>query len=121
DTTWDAIQGRSALEITWDNGVNAQESSATLRAKMEQATLKPGKVIFRKGDPDPSYRATTIEAVYDVPFQAHAALEPANATAHVTKTGCEVWAPTQFPSWAHRSVMQATGLPKDAMHIPLPY
>jgi isoquinoline 1-oxidoreductase beta subunit len=89
ESTWAAIQGRAALGVEWDHGPHAAESSATLRAQMEQATSSPGTVCRNDGDCDAGLLAAArkIEAVYELPFEAHACMEPMNATVHVRPDG----------------------------------
>jgi len=112
DNTWSATEGRDALEIEWDRGAHASESSASLSEKMRELAAQPGKVIRNDGDADASLEtaAKRLEAEYELPFLAHAPMEPMNCTAHVHADGAEVWAPTQFPDWNQRSVAQVTGL-----------
>ena len=102
DSTWAAIQGREALEIEWDHGPHANETSESLRQQFVELIEKPGKVIRNDGDADAALTGARkkIEAVYEVPFLAHATMEPMNCTAQIRPDGAEVWAPTQAPDWA---------------------
>ncbi|MGH9862434.1 MAG: molybdopterin cofactor-binding domain-containing protein, partial [Candidatus Acidiferrales bacterium] len=116
--TWAAMQGREALEIEWDHGPHAQESTETLWAKFRELAQQPGKVVRRDGDaPVALDRASKkIESVYELPFLAHATMEPMNCTADVRADRAELWAPTQFPDWNQGAVAQVTGLqPKDVI------
>jgi isoquinoline 1-oxidoreductase beta subunit len=115
-TTWQAIQGRDALQVTWDESGATKENSADLKTAMEEATQKAGTTVRKDGDPAAG-GAKTIEAVYDVPWQAHAPMEPINCTARVTADSCEVWAPTQVPSWAFTELTRVTGLPREKIHL----
>ena len=67
------------------------------RAELEQATRSPGAVAQDVGDVDRALAgaATRVEATYQLPFLAHAAMEPLNCTAHVRADGCEVWVGSQ--------------------------
>jgi len=112
ENTWAAIQGRDALEIQWERGPHAGESSETLRAQFRQLVAQPGKVIRNDGDAAAALAgsAKKVEAVYELPFLAHATMEPMNCTADVRADRAEVWAGTQFPQWNQGTVAQATGL-----------
>src|SRR5262249_33799345 len=86
-------KGLAALKIEWDDGPNARLSTRDVAAELEQATLKPGAVAQHIGDVDKAMAGavTKVEASYEVPFLAHAAMEPMNCTVHVRKDSCEVW------------------------------
>ena len=106
DSTWSAMKGREALEITWNNGPATSESSAALYESLRAAAAKPGKRIRNDGDVDlplPS-GAKRVDAVYEFPYLAHATMEPMNITAHARDGEAEVWAPTQSPDWVQRTV-----------------
>ena len=85
DNTWAAIQGLAALEIDWDNGPNASLSTADIIKQMDTASQKPGVVARKEGDVAKALTgaARKVEAVYQLPFLAHAAMEPMNCTVHV--------------------------------------
>lgn len=102
DSTWAAIKGRKALQIDWDRGENASENTASMRKQMaELAGKSPLYVARTVGDAASaiSKAPKKIEAVYELPFQPHATMEPMNCTAHVEKDRVEIWAPTQSPDW----------------------
>ena len=123
DSTWAAFRGRDALKVTWDEGKGAAESTAALKTRSEDLANKPGKPFRQDGDTDAalSKAATRVEAAYELPFQAHAAMEPVNATAHVETDRCTIWAPTQTPGWAAMEVMKLTGLPREAIRLNITY
>src|SRR6516225_6865242 len=100
-----AKKGLAALVIEWDGGPNAKLSTDDIAADLEQATLKPGAVAQNIGDIDKAMAsaATKVEATYQVPFLAHATMEPVNCTVHVRKDGCEVWTGTQAIARAQAS------------------
>lgn len=112
DTTWAAMRGRAALEITWDHGPNASYDSTSYRAALASAVRAPGKVVRKVGDADRALAgaARTLEAEYYVPHLAHAAMEPPAAVAKVDAGGCEVWAATQNPQAARTEVARALGV-----------
>ena len=85
DSTWAAMQGLAALDIDWDNGPNATLTTADIIKQMDTASQKPGVVARKEGDVDKALTgaARKVEAVYQLPFLAHAAMEPMNCTVHV--------------------------------------
>jgi len=98
-STWAAIQGRKALKLVWDKGPGAAESTASLRELMvRQADAEPILVAAEEGDAKSALNAAAnrIEATYELPFQAHATMEPMNTTMHVRAGGIEIWSPTQL-------------------------
>ena len=119
DSSWTALQGRNALEITWDEGPNAKVSSAGLRKQYAELAQQPGIVQVHAGDVAQALdgAAKKVEAVYEVPFLAHACMEPMNCTANVREGGVEIWSPTQAPSWVQEYAMKATGLPASKVKV----
>jgi isoquinoline 1-oxidoreductase beta subunit len=119
DSTWAAMKGRDALQITWDRGTAASESSEGMRASLHGAAQKSGKQVRNDGDVDSvlSNGAKKVEAVYEMPLLAHATMEPMNITAHVRGSDAEVWAPTQSPDWVQGTVAQVLGLKPDKVVV----
>jgi len=112
NSTWIAIQARRALEITWDRGSAASESSDKLRQSLRSAAMNGGKRVRNDGDVDAALSGgKVIEAIYELPFQAHATMEPMNITVHARADECEVWAPTQSPDWVQATVARMLGVP----------
>jgi isoquinoline 1-oxidoreductase subunit beta len=97
DGYWPAKQGRDALKISWDEGPVAQVSSASISSLFAQRATQDGAVARHDGDAVAALAAAAqrIEAVYEMPFLAHATMEPMNCTAHVRADGVDIWAPTQ--------------------------
>lgn len=112
DSTWSAMKGRDALQITWNHGAAVSESSAGMRQALRDAAQKPGIRVRNDGDVDAalSNGAKKVEAVYELPLLAHATMEPMNITAHFRGSEAEVWAPTQSPDWVQGTVAQLLGL-----------
>ncbi len=94
--TWAALEGRKALEVTWNEGPDATIDDAAIRAELEALTGEAGASARRLGDPGGVNPPTRIEAVYEVPYLAHATMEPMNCTADVSSDGVTLWVPTQF-------------------------
>jgi isoquinoline 1-oxidoreductase subunit beta len=114
-----AIKGLAALDIQWDEGPNAHLSGTDIVRQLELASRKPGVVATRNGDVAQAMAgaATKVEAVYQVPFLAHAAVEPMNCTVHVRKDGCDVWVGTQVAARAQATAAQVTGLPLETIQV----
>src|SRR5438128_3729188 len=97
DHMWAAKQGLAALAIRWDDGPNGGVSTADVVQGLDAASQQPGVVARTQGQVADALggAAKKIDAVYQVPFLAHAPLEPMNCTVHVRKDGCEVWTGSQ--------------------------
>ncbi|MFZ0234113.1 MAG: xanthine dehydrogenase family protein molybdopterin-binding subunit [Candidatus Acidiferrales bacterium] len=119
DSTWQAIAGRRALTIEWDNGPGADESTEKQRAELVELLKTPGKELKKIGEPDAAIAgaAKSVEAEYETPFLAHMTMEPVNCTASVADGKCEVWAPTQNPNGMATALGSALNLPQSALTI----
>jgi isoquinoline 1-oxidoreductase beta subunit len=116
---WPAKQGRDALKIEWDEGPVAAVSSASISTSFAERAAQAGAVARHDGDPDGGLgsAATKVEADYEMPFLAHATMEPMNATAHVRADGVDIWAPTQFQQGAQGLGAQIGGLPLEQVKV----
>ncbi len=114
-----AKKGLAALTVEWDDGPHAKLSTQDIAAELEKATLNSGPVAQNIGDVDKAMAgaATTLEANYEVPFLAHAALEPMNCTVHVRKDGCEIWVGNQAIARAQATAAKTAGLPLDKVVV----
>ena len=119
DSFWAAKHGRDALVVEWDEGPNAKQSSAGIRKNLEQALKRKGVVARNDGDTVKALKAAakTLHADYEVPYLAHACMEPMNCTAFATKTGCELWVPTQAQTGAQFVASKITGLPPEKIKV----
>jgi isoquinoline 1-oxidoreductase beta subunit len=119
DHMWAAIQGLAALDIEWDKGAHANVASADIVRQMETASRNPGIVGRRNGDVAKAMAgaARRVEAVYQVPFLAHAAMEPMNCAVHVQREVCEVWVGSQVVSRAQAAAAAVTGLPLERVQV----
>jgi isoquinoline 1-oxidoreductase beta subunit len=119
DSTWAALRARDALDVKWDEGAAASETSASLRAQMTELVSKESKRVRDEGNVDTSLISASkmIDATYEVPYLAHATMEPMNATVSVKADGVEIWAPTQFPDWTGQSVGKALGLKPEQVKV----
>ncbi len=116
---WAAKQGLAALKITWDEGANASATSAENSAALEQASRKSGAIGKQTGDARAAIArsAKQLEALYEVPFLAHATMEPMNCTVHVQPDQCEVWTGTQVLARAQQTAAEVTGLPPEKVTV----
>jgi isoquinoline 1-oxidoreductase subunit beta len=119
DNSWTAMQGRKALEVKWDEGPNAGESSESLHKQFLDNAVKPGKPFRNDGDADAAIASTfkKVEATYEFPFAAHATMEPMNCTVHIRPDSAEAWVPTQAPQWAQDIIAAVSKLPKDKIKV----
>ncbi|KWV52160.1 aldehyde dehydrogenase [Bradyrhizobium macuxiense] len=114
-----AKKGLEAAAITWNDGANGKVSSADIVKQLEEESKKAGVVARNGGDAGRALAeaAQRVDAIYQVPFLAHAAMEPMNCTVHLQKDRCDVWIGTQAPTITQSLVAELTGLPKDAIKI----
>src|SRR5947208_706216 len=119
DNSWAAIQGRNALEVKWEEGPAAKESTAELQKQFLANAAKPGRVLRNEGDADSALGSSPkkIEAVYELPFAPHACMEPMNCTVQIRPDGAEAWVPTQAPQWAQGAIAEASKLPPEKVIV----
>jgi isoquinoline 1-oxidoreductase beta subunit len=114
-----AKKGLAALKIEWDDGPHAKLTTQEIASALEQATLKSGAVAQNIGDVAEAMASavTKVEAIYQVPFLAHATMEPMNCTVHVRKDGCEVWVGSQAMPRVQAAAAKTAGLPLDQVVV----
>ncbi len=120
DHFWAARQGLAALRVTWNEGAGASHSSPDIIAALKGAYGQVKPVSARhEGDIEGAFSsaAKTLSAEYELPFLAHATMEPINCTAYVRPDGCDIWCGTQVPTRAQGDVAKVTGLPIDKVAI----
>src|SRR6266446_1580697 len=120
DTWWQAKTALDALPIVWDEGPNAQVSSASIKKMLDEGlNAEQAFVRNQNGDVKAAVAgaAKKIESVYFYPFLNHAPMEPMNATAKYTPERCEVWVPTQNGEAAFAATTAASGLPADKCEV----
>ena len=92
DGYWAAKQGRDALNVEWDLGPHTGLDSAKVTSQLEDAANAAKAMAVEKGD---NSGEKTISARYEVPYLAHACMEPLNCTAWVHGDEVTIWAGTQ--------------------------
>jgi isoquinoline 1-oxidoreductase subunit beta len=119
DHTWAAKKGLKAAAIQWEDGPNANVDSASIIRQHEAALSQPGVVARHVGDTEKALAgaAQRLDAVYQLPFLAHATMEPMNCTVHSRANACDIWVGTQVPTRTQARVAEMTGLPKEAISI----
>jgi isoquinoline 1-oxidoreductase subunit beta len=112
DHMWAAQQGLRALDITWNEGPNAGVSSADIWQHLRKASEGNGAVAKNVGDVEKALsQGERYEAAYELPFLAHATMEPLNCTVQLKPDSCEIWLGTQVLSRVQGTVATLTGLP----------
>jgi isoquinoline 1-oxidoreductase subunit beta len=117
---WQAKTALDALPATWDEGPNAKVSSASI-AEFVKSGLDAEQAFVGNENGNAKQAianaAKKVEAVYAVPYQNHATMEPMNATALYTADRCETWVPTQVAEQTLASVSEASGLPIEKCEV----
>jgi len=119
ETSWAAMQGRKALQVQWDEGPAASESTEDLRKQFLENASKPGKVVRSEGDAEGALQKSgkKLTASYELPFAAHVCMEPMNCTVHIQADRAEAWVPTQAPQWAQSVIAEISGLPPEKVDV----
>ncbi len=116
DSVWSALEGRRLLNVQWDEGLNKDLNTAAIFESLKKAASNKAVTLYASGDASKG-SGRRIEAEYQLPLMAHAAMEPGNCTAHFRGSNCELWAPTQVPQDVRDSVAQAIGLDSDRVKV----
>jgi isoquinoline 1-oxidoreductase beta subunit len=115
---WAAKKGLDALVIDWDEGPNAHISSNDIWRDLRAASEKDGAVAKTVGDIAKGLATgDRLDAAYELPFLAHATMEPINATVHVTPDLCEIWTGTQVMTRVQSEAAKAAGLPVEKVIV----
>ncbi|MEN3951252.1 xanthine dehydrogenase family protein molybdopterin-binding subunit [Iodidimonas sp. SYSU 1G8] len=116
---WPAMKARDALKIIWDESKAETRSSADLAAEYKALLEKPGAVALSRGDVESGFgpERTVIEAVYEFPYLAHAAMEPMNCVAWLHEGMLETWSGHQAPIMDQNNAAAAAGLGPDKVVV----
>src|ERR1700681_784937 len=118
DHMWAAKKGLDALIIGWNEGANARISSKDIWEDLRAASQKDGVVAKSTGDIKKGLaEGERMEAEYELPFLAHAPMEPPNCTVRLTPDACEIWTGTQVMTRAQAGAAQVTGLPLERVTV----
>jgi isoquinoline 1-oxidoreductase beta subunit len=119
DAFWPAKKGRDALEIDWDEGALATLDSQAQREQYAALAKQPGAVARKEGDAASALgnAAKKLEAAYDLPYLAHATMEPMNCVADVRADSCEVWVGTQFQTVDRDAAAKEAGLKPEQVRL----
>jgi CO/xanthine dehydrogenase Mo-binding subunit len=114
-----AKKGLAALAIEWDDGPNAKLTTQDIVESMRQASQQQGAIARNEGDHAKAMAEanTRLEAVYEVPFLIHEAIEPLNCTVNAQKDRCEVWVGSQVLTRAQAAAAAVTGLPIEKVTV----
>ena len=116
---WSARLGREALVISWDEGPQAGLSTEGMRKEYAELAQTPGAKARKEGDPEKTLAAAAkkIEAEYEVPYLAHATMEPLNCLVDWRPQGLEIWTGTQFQTVDRNAAARVAGLKPEAVKI----
>jgi len=120
DHFWAAKQGLLAAAPRFDDGPNANVSTAGIVADMMKVSQNTGAIATDKGDALKALDAgpgRRIDVIYEVPFLAHATMEPMNCTVDLKPDGCDIWVGTQVPALAQGAAAKLTGLPLEKVRV----
>ncbi len=119
DDFWSAFRARAALRVTWDEGPLRDLDDAGIARRLAQAAGREGESQRLEGEADTVlWRASTrLEAVYELPYLAHAVPEPMSCIAHVQPRRCDIWVGTQSQESAQARAARMLHLPRAAVHV----
>ena len=117
--TWAARQGRDALVIDWDESQAFTLGSEEILAQYRDSASKPGLPATSKGDADAALAkaAKVVEADYEFPYLAHAAMEPMNCLVKLSSDRCEIWNGEQFQTVDQAIISSYLGLKPEQVSL----
>ena len=119
DSFWSAKKGRDALVVEWNEGPGATIDTDALEAEYDRLARTPGAPALRRGDADAALvgAARRVTAQYDMPYLAHAPMEPLNCLVSLGPERCEIWTGTQFQTVDQANAARAAGLKPEQVAI----
>lgn len=115
--SWRARKAAEKIKVEWERGPGALHSSADIDMALEQAFEESDFELVRQEGELASSGGGVLRAEYNVPFLAHATMEPQNATARVGAGQAEIWVGSQAPDLAQLAVARALGIPAGAVTV----
>jgi isoquinoline 1-oxidoreductase beta subunit len=117
--TWAAIKGRRVLRIDWDERNAERRGTEELYAAYRSLAVQPGMVAHWQGDVPTALAgaARVLEAVYELPYLAHAPMETLDCVVELRPDRCEIWLGSQSPTLDHQALASAVGLPREKVHV----
>jgi len=122
-TFWAAKKGRDALKVEWDPATGSKATTEQLLADYRKLAATPGKSAKKTGDAEAAIGsgAKKLDATYEFPFLAHAAMEPMNCVVKLTRESCEVWNGEQFQTGDQMAIAKYTGLKPEQVKLNMMY
>jgi isoquinoline 1-oxidoreductase subunit beta len=119
DDFWAARKGRELLEVVWDEGEWAELSTDWVREEYRKLSATPGNIARKEGDPEQALAkaARQLIAEYEVPYLAHACMEPLNCTVDLKADSCDIWTGTQSQTTNQLAAAKITGLLPEQIRI----
>ena len=119
DDTWSALKGRDALVVEWQDGEGAALSSDGIRAEFTKLVKTPGLPARADGDVEAALAGDgrKVVATYEVPYLAHAPMEPLNCVVRLAKDKCEIWTGCQFHTVDQAQAARVAGLKPEQVEI----
>ena len=120
---WAANLGREALEIEWDEGPLSNLNTPSQREEYAALARKPGMVAAIRGNADEALEKATrkLEAEYEVPYLAHACMEPLNCVVDMRGDSCEIWTGTQMQTGDRNAAARILGLKPEQVKLHTTY
>ncbi len=116
---WPAKTARDLLEIEWDEGPGAALSTAKMRAEFLALAKQPGAVARKDGDTVQGFKKAhkSVSAEYEIPYLAHAAMEPLNVVVDLKPDHCSIWTGTQMQTMDAMMAAKTAGLKPEQVEI----
>jgi isoquinoline 1-oxidoreductase beta subunit len=120
---WAAQKGREALEIVWEEGEWSRLSTEGMREEFAKLAQGPGLAARKEGDPEEALAkvARKLSAEYEVPYLAHATMEPLNCCVDFKKDRCDIWTGTQFQTVDRNAAAAVAGLKPEQVRVHTTY
>ncbi len=120
---WAAQKGRNALTVDWDESAAFKLDSAAIMTQYRELARQPGAIARKDGDPEAALAnaAKVVEAQYEFPFLAHAAMEPMDCVVQLKSDGCEIWNGEQFQTVDQATLAKLLGLRPEQVKLNMLY